>query len=500
MGVETWVLLATVAVLAWIYSKWRHSYWASRGVPSLPATPFLGHIFKSIFTAKKPWKFQDELRNKFDDARMCGFYEFFKPTLLVWDTEILKHIFVKDFDYFVDHRHFDMKTVHERDLVMMEMLSAVNGAQWKSLRAIMSPAFTSGKIKSMFHLVCDKADILVKISVKQAAQNPHVDMKKNFGRFTMDTIASCAFGIESNSLMDENAEFPRKAQAFFEMSSLRLAKFIAFGVVPRLLKALHVSINPPELDFFVDVVKHTVAAREAGKTRGDFLDLLLEARDNSDNPNSKLVLSQRSLIAQSVLFIIAGYETTASLLDFSSFLLAKHKNQQQRLREEVRQLVKKYGGITYHGIMEGKLLKACLQETLRLYPPALFMERYCTKAYKLPGTDLTIRPGDIVQAPIWALHHDPRHWPDPEAFIPDRFLPENKGNINSFAHMPFGMGPRNCLAMRFALMEAKVALAKLLLGAELELAPGHEEVTLDEQGAFLRSKDLNIKVKPIMEE
>ncbi|XP_063858472.1 cytochrome P450 9e2-like isoform X2 [Scylla paramamosain] len=355
MGVETWVLLATVAVLAWIYSKWRHSYWASRGVPSLPATPFLGHIFKSIFTAKKPWKFQDELRNKFDDARMCGFYEFFKPTLLVWDTEILKHIFVKDFDYFVDHRHFDMKTVHERDLVMMEMLSAVNGAQWKSLRAIMSPAFTS-------------------------------------------------------------------------------------------------------------------------------------------------VLSQRSLIAQSVLFIIAGYETTASLLDFSSFLLAKHKNQQQRLREEVRQLVKKYGGITYHGIMEGKLLKACLQETLRLYPPALFMERYCTKAYKLPGTDLTIRPGDIVQAPIWALHHDPRHWPDPEAFIPDRFLPENKGNINSFAHMPFGMGPRNCLAMRFALMEAKVALAKLLLGAELELAPGHEEVTLDEQGAFLRSKDLNIKVKPIMEE
>ncbi|KAK8389105.1 hypothetical protein O3P69_020822 [Scylla paramamosain] len=303
-------------------------------------------ILQSIFTAKKPWKFQDELRNKFDDARMCGFYEFFKPTLLVWDTEILKHIFVKDFDYFVDHRHFDMKTVHERDLVMMEMLSAVNGAQWKSLRAIMSPAFTSGKIKSMFHLV--------------------------------------------------------------------------------LLKALHVSINPPELDFFVDVVKHTVAAREAGKTRGDFLDLLLEARDNSDNPNSKLVLSQRSLIAQSVLFIIAGYETTASLLDFSSFLLAKHKNQQQRLREEVRQLVKKYGGITYHGIMEGKLLKACLQETLRLYPPALFMERYCTKAYKLPGTDLTIRPGDIVQAPIWALHHDPRHWPDPEAFIPDRFLPENK--------------------------------------------------------------------------
>ena len=65
--------------------------------------------------------------------------------------------------------------------------------------------------------------------------------------------------------------------------------------------------------------------------------------------------------------------------------------------------------------------------------------------HRLPGTDLTISPGVIVQAPVWTIHHDPRHWPDPEAFIPDRFLPENKANINSFAHMPFGMGPRNCL-------------------------------------------------------
>ena len=64
---------------------------------------------------------------------------------------------------------------------------------------------------------------------------------------------------------------------------------------------------------------------------------------------------------------------------------------------------------------------------------------------RLPGTDLTLNPGDLVQVPIWSLHHDPHHWPDPEAFIPDRFLPENKGDIHPFTHMPFGMGPRNCI-------------------------------------------------------
>ena len=83
---------------------------------------------------------------------------------------------------------------------------------------------------------------------------------------------------------------------------------------------------------------------------------------NSDvNLSFCAVLSQRSLVAQSVLFIIVGYETTASLLDFSSFLLAKHKDQQQRLRDEVRQLVEDHGSITYQGIMEAKLLEACLQ-------------------------------------------------------------------------------------------------------------------------------------------
>ena len=151
---------------------------------------------------------------------------------------------------------------------------------------------------------------------------------------------------------------------------------------------------------------------------------------------------------------------------------------------------------------------------------------------RLPSTDLILNRGDLVEVPIWSLHHDPRHWPDPEAFIPDRFLPENKDKIHPFTHMPFGMGPRNCIgedssgrinlliqiclvygrpwsnvfllvltAMRFALMEAKVALTKLLLEAELEVAPGHEEVTLDTVNGMLRSKDgVMLILKPVKEE
>ena len=64
---------------------------------------------------------------------------------------------------------------------------------------------------------------------------------------------------------------------------------------------------------------------------------------------------------------------------------------------------------------------------------------------RITSNGLTIKAGNLVQVPIWSLHHDPQYWPNPEAFIPDRFLPENKDNIIPFTHMPFGMGPRNCI-------------------------------------------------------
>nr|XP_053655831.1 cytochrome P450 9e2-like [Cherax quadricarinatus] len=109
-----------------------------------------------------------------------------------------------------------------------------------------------------------------------------------------------------------------------------------------------------------------------------------------------------------------------------------------------------------------------------------------------------MNPGDEVILPFWSLHHDPRYWTHPEVFLPDRFLPENKVNIISFTHMPFGMGPRNCIAMRFALMETKVALAKLVLAAELHLDVGCEELKV-EQSLFLLRPDgsVNIVITPL---
>ncbi|XP_069950511.1 cytochrome P450 9e2-like [Cherax quadricarinatus] len=209
------------------------------------------------------------------------------------------------------------------------------------------------------------------------------------------------------------------------------------------------------------------------------------------------VLTDESIVAQSVLFLLAAFDTTASALAFASFLLAKYPVQQQRLRQELQQMVQEHGDVTYQGIMEATFLDACIMESLRLYPPAVFGSRVCNKTYKIPGTKVVLRPGDLVTIPFWSLHHDPRYWPEPEVFLPDRFLPENKTNITSFTHMPFGMGPRNCIGMRFALMKVKVALAKLLLKAEIHLRSGHEEPKLERSPFLLRPGGLHLVISPL---
>ncbi|ROT79404.1 Cytochrome P450 9e2 [Penaeus vannamei] len=434
--------------------------------------------------------------------------------LLVGDPEIMRHIYVKDFDHFMDRRTFNMPS--KKDRVMANMLSMKTGEEWKKLRAIMSPTFTSGKIKGMFPLVCKKADQLVSFCLKEARTKPFVDMKYNFGRFTLDTIASCAF-----------------------------------------------------------VARETMRARQSGNKRGDFLDLLLEAevstgdaegisavQDDNKSSTSKQTLNELTIISQSVMFLLAGYDTTASTLAFVSILLAKHPEIQQRLRQEMSEMVEEHGDITYQGIMEAKYLDACIMETLRLYPPGLFLERKCVKEYNLsqptprsplarvrrprrrierrvedglsykltdesvficrecaevvlnlrtqrqinsenriPGTDVTIEPGMVVTCPLFQIHRDPKYWPEPEVFRPERFLPENKANITHLTHIPFGIGPRNCLAMRFALMEAKVALAKMLLASDIRVAPGHEEIKTDFGMGLLRPKDgVNLLLTPLKEE
>ncbi|MBZ3879433.1 Cytochrome P450 3A4, partial [Sciurus carolinensis] len=171
-------------------------------------------------------------------------------------------------------------------------------------------------------------------------------------------------------------------------------------------------------------------------------------------------LTDLELVAQSVIFIFAGYETTSSALSFLMYELATNPDVQTKLQQEIDEALPNKAPATYDTLVQMEYLDMVVNEMLRLYPIVVRLERVCKKDVEING--VFIPKGTIVMVPSFVLHRDPQYWPEPEAFRPERFSKKNKDNIDPYIYMPFGIGPRNCIGMRFALMNLKLALVKVM--------------------------------------
>ena len=419
---------------------------------------------------------------------MYGLYEGAKPSLMICDPELIRKVLVKDFDHFCDRRSFPTKG---EDEWLNEMLTTICGDQWKKLRSTVSPTFSSGKLKYMFELVHNHAKSFVTHCAQFRESGECFDMKDSYGRFTMDVIASCAFGIECNSLTQEKSIFAEKANDVFSMSFFKILKFMGILLLPqKFIDLTGISFIDDSWRFFKSVSKETASIRkDQEKSRGDFLDLLLAEQKKQEeefDESRDYRITENTILAESVLFLVAGYDTTANVLSFTSYHLAKNEQIQERLREELKEIIEEHGELNYHNIMEAKYLDACINENLRRVAPGPVLERKCTKEYHIPNSNITIPEGMYVQIPVLGIHLDPEFWEQPEEFNPERFMPENKNEIKPFTYMPFGLGPRNCIAMRFALMEAKICLAEFVLNYKFTLAPGNDEIKFEFTTGLIR--------------
>ncbi|CAG2178521.1 unnamed protein product, partial [Oppiella nova] len=172
-------------------------------------------------------------------------------------------------------------------------------------------------------------------------------------------------------------------------------------------------------------------------------------------------LTEDEILAQCFLFFVAGYETTATTLSYCTYELALNPTLQDRLYEETKDMFNEKGEMDYSVLSRLPFIDALISETLRNYPPLLRLEREAMEDIMLGNTGVKIEKGVIAEIPVYAIHHDSDHYPDPFTFNPDRFLPQNRDHIQPYTYLPFGSGPRNCIAMRFALLEVKLALAKM---------------------------------------
>jgi hypothetical protein len=182
---------------------------------------------------------------------------------------------------------------------------------------------------------------------------------------------------------------------------------------------------------------------------------------------NQIRLNENQINTNVCMLFIAALETTSSALAYAVHYLVNYPDLQEKVREEVRELLQRDGKLDFNVVTELKYMEAFLNESLRLYPPLITASTHqCLNDYKYK--DIVIPKGAAVVVATYHLQHDPDYWPEPEYFDPMRFSAERKHELNPLSWQPFGAGPRNCIGMRFAYLEMKLTLAKLLLNYRLE--------------------------------
>ncbi|KAJ8729843.1 hypothetical protein PYW07_016881 [Mythimna separata] len=407
------------------------------------------------------WKrhFLDELQeahDAFPDEKYVGFAEFTMPIILIRDPDLIKTITVKDFEYFTDHREFFSE---ESDPLFAGSLVLMKGERWREMRSILSPAFTASKMKLMLPLIVENANNIVEYL--HAHQNENIGVDDLMRRYTNDVIASAGFGLKINSLEDRDNEFFRIGSLLFDFTWKQRMTMILNTLFPQQSKKLGIHIWDEKTNaFFRNIVASTMEYRKKEHVeRPDMLQLLMEAKGD---------WTPDDLTAQVFIFFAAGFDTSASSLTMVIHEIAINPDVQDKLYQECRQLKEDKEPLTFDKLSELKYLDCVINETLRKWTPAIFMDRTCQKTYELPpphegGKPYTLKPGDVVYNMVNCIQMDPRYFPDPHKFDPERFSEENKHKIKPCTYSPFGGGPRICIGMRFAMMELKVLVYLIML-------------------------------------
>ncbi|HET6631289.1 MAG TPA: cytochrome P450 [Rhodanobacteraceae bacterium] len=355
------------------------------------------------------------------------------------------------------------RSVHGKNVLTTE------GDAWERQRRILAPAFTQKRIAACAGLMAAATDDGIRAELPSApGESAVVDVDALTTRITMDVILRALFSWRTGR--DEAAGVSRAIR----------------GLTRQLMREFFWPLPPVSWLPFpgradkqrnLATVRGLIRARIDERRRApaggavpaaDILALLL-AGGGDDSSATSDSLSDDELLDNCVGLFGAGHDTSATALTWWIGLMAAHPQVAARARAEVRNLAPPDGG-SAQGEGDLPLLNATLKEAMRLYPPSTAtFSRRALRDVRI-GEQL-IRKNALVVIPIWSLHHDPRWFPEPAVFRPERFLPGAPALPRS-AFMPFGIGPHFCLGQQFAMVEMAVIAARLLRHYDFALEPG----------------------------
>ena len=377
------------------------------------------------------------------------------------DPALVRQIMVDDGDFFPKS---DLM-VGALEPLIGDSIFVSDGPKWRRQRSMIDPAFSMMRLSLAFQsMTAAVNDYEARLS-EMAARGEPMSLDLAMSHLTADVICRTVFSV---SLQSDIARDVFEDFAIFERDVAQV-------------KIWRLIVDPAWT-----AVRQTDAVLAAcariRKHLGTLIDTHLEDEDQRYNDIATAVIAARDagtgeaftreeLIDQLGVFFLAGHETTASVLTWVFYILATQPAVLERIRAEVEKVAGD-GEITFEATKKLIFIRSVFRETMRLYPPITFMPRVALKAGKVG--DYAIRKGALIMIAPWTIHRHRDYWKDPDAFDPDRFMPNREHEIVPGAYIPFGLGPHTCVGAGFAAVESALIIAQFARRFDFEIEGGEK--------------------------
>ncbi|XP_051898792.1 cytochrome P450 3A24-like [Pristis pectinata] len=443
------------------YATWPYSTFKELCIPGPSPVLFFGSI---PYVSRKDIHVVDlECYNTF--GNIWGLFLGREAFLMIADTEIIHKVFIED-----ECKIFTNDRASRSQEPFSESFFQADESDWRRVHQVLSPAFGAGQLQQVFPLVVPSADNLVRHFGKFYREGKAVVVRELFAQYTRNALMMSVFELDATKQDTRSSTFTYHwdllLQAYSRYSIISTT--LIFPVLKPLLRKLKFYFYWKEaVNYFTRLVHQVQERRKQStetKERASILHFLFdhaEARTDTRRKRSpgRTELSKSETVAQTLRFLLSTYKATTFMLEFAAYLLARHPRVQYHLHQEIV-ATGKQKGFTYESIAGMEFLDMVVRETLRLFPPVVWVQATCTKSTEV--YQVKIPRGIQVVVPVWVMHHSQEFWDHPCKFNPLRFTREEEDARDPHCYLPFGLGPLGCVGSEFSIMMMKVAMATVL--------------------------------------
>jgi cytochrome P450 len=434
----------------------------------------LGQIkqLRKHFQADKQMEYQFDLQKKYGDRFILSVGPV--VNLVIMDPDLISDILTKKSAHYTKPMLFRAQfgpVAGSVNLVIAE------GETHAWIREMLNPAFHHVNLKSLVSIMAKETSFAIDGWINKN-ENKFFDLQIELHALSLAIVASSSFGMDTSG--DLTTRICRLLQEGFDAVYYRTNHLPVFQIpILNQLPILKKQIIDKNAAALRSLVRDMITSRKLGKTKSncdgsDLLDLLLTTEDEKGKKFSDVHVEN-----ETIAFVLAGHETTGTLLTWCIYILMTYPEVFNDCREEVDRVL--CGETpTYDHMHDLHVIDAVVHETLRLYPPVSMVMRECISEHTIGEDRLQIPVGTSILFNFYNLHRSDKYWHDPLKFDYRRWMRNANGFKRKLAHpfcyLPFSAGVRNCIGQNFALLEAKILVAMIIQRLDLEIEPGQKIV------------------------